>query len=367
MLVLQDNRKSIISPFARTSFVLFIIVLVLYALADASVYVADYLNGTLCHEFRRIMASFGDLFPFSLFEVLIFSLPLILACVIAFAVRSFRSGEGLRFAVNFVSLILLLLSGHLIALGIGYKATPVSERMGIEDVEVNEESLATTLLLLVEEVNELSPKVQRNSAGVFVSGYGYEELSAKVNESYRTFYDAYGFPKPFESRAKGVHHGNLMSYLEITGIYTYITGEANVNTAFPDYDTVYVTAHEMAHQRGILRENEANFIAYVICSSSDDVALRYSGALTMFEYIASALYKTNAERYKEIAAGLSDEAWVDIEASRDVARKYSNTLIGEISNMVNDAYLKGSGTEGVVSYGMVVELAVSYLSSENMP
>ena len=45
-------------------------------------------------------------------------------------------------------------------------------------------------------------------------------------------------------------------------------------------------------------------------------------------------------------------------------KKYSNTIIGDISNAVNDAYLKGSGTEGVVSYGRVVELAVSYIKGK---
>lgn len=359
---LENKKESMISPFSRCAAVVFLLVVVLYAIASRSVLVADYLNGTLCYEFRRLMASFGDLFPFSLFEVLILSLPLTITVIVISAVRRFRRGEGrVRFISNFVAVVLLIYSGHLIALGIGYKTTPLSERMGIGTVSVDEDTLSRTLIYLKNEVNELAPKVNRNSAGVFVSGYGFDELSDKILESYQGFYEEYGYPKPFKSRAKGVHYGNLMSYLEITGIYTFFTGEANVNTAFPDFDIVFTTAHELAHQRGILRENEANFAAYVICSASSDDALRYSGALSMYEYISSALYRTNPELYTEIAAGLCSEARADIVASREVAKKYSNTIIGEISNKVNDIYLKGNGTEGVVSYSRVVELAVSYL------
>ena len=113
-----------------------------------------------------------------------------------------------------------------------------------------------------------------------------------------------------------------------------------------------------------MRENEANFISYVVCSTTIDEAIRYCGALTMYEYISSALYRTNPNRYTEIAVGLSDLAWADILASREVIKKYSNTIIGDISTAVNDAYLKGSGTEGVVSYGRVVELAVSYIKGK---
>lgn len=362
---MQNNRSSFFSPFARCALVVFLLVMALYTLASSSVIIADYLNGTLCYEYRRMMASFGDLFPFSLFEVLVLSLPITITVVAILAVRRFRRGEGrVRFVMNFVAVILLILSGHIIALGIGYKASPISDRMGISEVAVDEDGLADTMVYLMNEVNELAPKVARDSAGVFDSGYDFDELSAKILESYGNFYEEYGYPKPFESRAKGVYHGSLMSYLEITGIYTFFTGEANVNTAFPDFDIVFTTAHELAHQRGIMRENEANFISYVVCSTSSDEALRYGGALTMYEYISSALYRTDPDRYTEIAVGLSDLAWADILASREVIKKYSNTIIGDISNAVNDAYLKGSGTEGVVSYGRVVELAVSYIKGK---
>ena len=362
---MQNNKESIVSPFAKCATAVFLLVLALYGLSSSSVIIADYLNGTLCYEFRRAMASFGDVFRFSLFEALVLSLPITVTIVIILAVRRFRSGVGrVRFIANFVAVILLIYSGHLLALGIGYKASPISDRMELDNVTVDEDSLAKTMTYLINEVNELAPNVGRNSAGVFVSGYDFDTLSEKILESYADFYEKYGYPKPFDSRAKGVYHGSLMSYLEITGIYTFFTGEANVNTAFPDFDKVFVTAHEMAHQRGILRENEANFTAYVVCSTSSDAALRYSGALTMYEYISSALYRTNPERYKEIAMGLTDLAWADILASREVVEKYSNTIIGEISNAVNDAYLKGNGTEGVVSYGRVVELAVSYLEEK---
>ena len=46
----------------------------------------------------------------------------------------------------------------------------------------------------------------------------------------------------------------------------------------------------MAHQRGIAREDEANFIAFLVCMASDDPYIRYSGYLEVYEYVASSLY-----------------------------------------------------------------------------
>ena len=357
---MQKEKNGLLSPFARLSIFVFVPIFLIYLLCDKSTLIADFFNSTLCHEFRRLMASFGDLFPFSLIEAIVLSLPIILAAVIVRSVRAFSEGRGLRFIINILAVMLFIYSGHLVALGIGYKTTPISERMEISEVEVNEESLAEVMEMLRDEVNELAPLVSRDASGVFESGYDFDDLSQIICSSYEDFYEKYGFPESFSSQVKGVYHGSLMSYLEITGIYTYITGEANVNTAFPDYDIIFTSAHELSHQRGIMRENEANFAAYVVCSASDDINLRYSVALTMYEYISNALYRTNAERYRVIAASLSELAKTDIRASYAVVDKYSDTFIGRLSNRVNDIFLKSNGTAGVVTYSRVVELVVAY-------
>lgn len=357
---MRKENIRLLSPFALSSVFVFVPTFFIYLLCGTSEVIADFFNSTVCHEFRKLMASFGDLFGFSLIEVLVLLSPLALVIVIWLSVRAFSRGRGIRFIINVLAVLLLIYSGHLIALGIGYKTTPISERMGISEVEVNEESLAKVMTELRDEVNELAPLVSRDASGVFVSGYDFDELSGILCGAYERFYEKYGFPESFSSRVKGVYHGNLMSYLEITGIYTYVTGEANVNTAFPDYDIIFTSAHEMSHQRGILRENEANFAAYVVCSMSDDVNLRYSVALTMYEYISSALYRTNSERYREIAREISDLAVSDMRASSAVIEKYSDTFIGRLSNKVNDIFLKSNGTAGVITYSRVVELVVAY-------
>ena len=73
-----------------------------------------------------------------------------------------------------------------------------------------------------------------------------------------------------------------MSYTEITDIYT-LTMEANVNVDVPDY-TPFTMCHEMAHQRGFMREDEANY-RYLVGMSSDNVELMYSS--TMYALVTS--------------------------------------------------------------------------------
>ena len=358
---MKKEKKSIISPFAILSFLLFIVACVIYIATDMSYAFADIVNEGVAQAFRRFMASISGVFDFSLFELLIISIPIILFFIIRRAIKCFSLREGrIRFILNIAAVALILYTGHIFALGIGHNTTPISVRMELDEVEVTEENLAEELINLGEEINSLANAVPRNENGIFDPEYSYKELSEKITDSYGNLVEKNNLPKNFSSRAKGVKNGWAMSYLGITGIYTYYTGEANVNTSYPAYVTVFTAAHEMCHQRGILRENEANFVAYLITSTSDDPSLRYSAAMEMYEYFASALYRTNKDLYYEIHAFLSPLAREDMRAASLVTKKYGDTFIEDISDWINNLYLESSGSGGIVSYSRVVHLVLAY-------
>ena len=361
----MQKKKKIISPFAIISLCLFLIIGTVHLITEMSYSFADLVNGSVSQTFRRFMASIGEIFPFSLFELLMYCLPLIIAAVVCCAVKAFSDKQRRsRFIINFAAVILLIFSGHLLALGIAHNTTPILDKMELSEVDVTEENLTETLTALVEEINTLAHDVNRDQNGVFTCGYSYSEFSKKISESYNDFATTYDLPKGYNSTAKGVKSGWAMCYLGIGGIYTYVTGEANVNTAYPDYDILFTAAHEMSHQRGILRENEANFVAYILLATSDDEGFRYSAALNMYSYFASALYKTDKDAYYEIAATLSPLAKIDIKTSSAVTEKYSDTIFEDISEWINDLYLQSSGSGGIVSYSRVVELVLAYRYTE---
>ena len=357
---MQDRKKRFISGYACICIFIFLIVGMTYVMSELSVSFADYINGNQAHHFRRFMAGISNAFDFSLFEALVFCIPIIVFLVIYRGMVAFQKGRGIRYIINLVATVLLIYSGHLLALGVGYRATDISEKMELPDVKVNEDKLTKVMTILIEEINGIADNLPRDENGVFEPGYSFEQISKEVSDSYGKLSCEYGLNENFDSRAKGFSNGAILSYLGITGIYTYYTGEANVNTSYPAYVRIFTTAHEMCHQRGILRENDANFVAYLITCTSDDEALRYSGALNMYSYFASALYKTNKETYYSLAETLCDSAKTDIRASNAVYEKYGDTIFEKISDMINNLYLKSNGTEGIISYSKVVELVVAY-------
>jgi hypothetical protein len=151
------------------------------------------------------------------------------------------------------------------------------------------------------------------------------------------------------------------TYTHIAGVYTYFTGESNINVNFPDYTLPYTAAHEMAHQRGIAREDEANFVAFLVCAASDDDYIRYSGYLNLYEYVSNALYRADKDAYSEVRAELDPVARMEMSAYSKFFDKYRENVAATVTETVNNTYLTIQGTPGTKSYGMVVDLAVAYI------
>ena len=121
----------------------------------------------------------------------------------------------------------------------------------------------------------------------------------------------------------------------------------------------------MSHLRGFMEEEEANFIAYLACIHSDKKEFQYSGNLLAWIYAMNALYEGDRDIWKSVRTELNVEVEADLEANRDYWKQYEGP-VAEVSNKVNDTYLKANGQEdGVRSYDRMVDLLVAYQKKAN--
>ena len=75
---------------------------------------------------------------------------------------------------------------------------------------------------------------------------------------------------------------------------------------------------------------------------------------------SSALYQADPALHEQAASSLGDAAKRELAAYSVFFEKYRDNAAATVSDTVNDAYLQSQGTAGSISYGMVVDLAVSY-------
>ena len=323
---------------------------------------ADAVNSSVSAFFRIVFAKISNIFPFSLAEILIYlSVPL----AVWIAVVAIKKNKTLPCKLLFIlgtlgKILIIIYVIFIITFAPGYNAKGLDEKLGFEKKEVSAGELYDTLLYVIEMTNKYVDEISFTDSGASELPFTLSELSDELCLAYNDVYSKFNMSGTFTSKVKPLIISPYMTYTHISGVYSFFTGEANLNTNYPEFINVFSTAHEFAHQRGIAREDEANFMAYLICISSNDSYVRYCGYLNMYEYLSNALYSADKDLYKEAVSRLSDAAVNELKAYSKFFDKYRNDTVSVVSDTVNDAYLKSQGTQGSVSYGMVVDLAVAY-------
>jgi len=353
---------------------------VVWRVSIASHTVADFFVNTVSFAIRFVLTHLTYYLPFSLAEFMLYaSIPLILYLTVNFIFKIIYTRHKSKVAVffkgifRFIAFLGAFMFIFTFTLGVCYGRTPIdkimektlsSQNIKFERRLFSTDDLAKSLEILINEANKTADNIKYIHAdtGSTQMPYSLNELNKKLNESYKNLLAENNFLKRIQARVKPVVASVEMSQMNITGVYAFFTGEANVNIDFPDYNLPFTAAHEMSHLMGIAREDEANFTAFLVCLYSGDNYIRYSGLVNMVEYVSNALYTADKDKYSQLIGGLSYVIKNEMTAYSIFYNKYKDTKISKVASAVNDTYLKAQGQEqGEKSYGLVVDLAVAYL------
>lgn len=141
--------------------------------------------------------------------------------------------------------------------------------------------------------------------------------------------------------------------------------EANINIDQPGFMIPASTAHELAHTRGFAREDDTDFAGLLSCFVHPDPVWQYSGLISAWKNLSRRLAAEDRDLWREAYADtVTAKMAHDLENERLYWSAYE-TPIAEVSTQINDAYLKvNRESEGVKSYGGVVDLLLAWLETE---
>lgn len=311
---------------------------------------------------KRLLARILSVLPFSFAELLAAAAVIVVPLyIIKWVVDVVRSSEKLRCFYRRLSFTLALLltayAGLCLFLGASYYADGFQAKSGLYARKSSVEELYATTAYFTQRLASLSNGVERDENGVFC-----EELDDLFDDSL-TLYDGvaaeYDFLGQKSTKPKRVFFSEIMSIFNYTGFYFPFTGEANINVHQPAAFVPSTIAHEMAHQRGIASEQEANFVAILTCARSGHAAYDYSGCLMAFVHLGNALYGNAPEAYWALYDTLPQGVKVDLAVNNAYWDQYE-TKAAEATEKVYDGLLKSYGQEmGVRSYGACVDLLVA--------
>ena len=194
---------------------------------------------------------------------------------------------------------------------------------------------------------------------------GFEAYAVQAVEDMRSLAEIYPvLSRPLYSPPKPVLFSEELSYLDIAGMYFPFTVESNINVDGPFFTIPATMGHELAHQCGFMREDEANFIGYLSCKQSADPLTRYSGYSLAYDYALSALIRTDREAAVAVNDTLSKAVRADRVARAEYLKQFEGP-VAEASNAANNAYLKANQqTDGTRSYGRMVDLLLAEARQE---
>lgn len=315
---------------------------------------------------HRGMGTLTAKVPFSLAEwIILLAVLTVLAFIAQLIIHIVRHRGGtalFRWAVTFLMVVALAFGLFSLWWGVFYYSDSFSEQAGLTDREISNEELAAVTEYFGSIANQYSVTVQRDKNGSYaVPRKSLFDRSADLYKGAEKQFPCLCAPP---LRAKPVVFSKYMSWINYTGFFFPYTAEANLNVDCPTCLLGSTIAHELAHQRGVAREDEANFVGIMACMESGDPDFIYSAALLAYVYLGNELYTVDYNAWQTVYASLNGLVLQDLRDNNNYWKQYE-TKAADVSEKVYEVFLQTYGDDrGMRCYDACVDLLVIWYLDE---
>jgi len=360
----------------KKSYVIYAVIMVVVILLN----VIAWNSTAFCDAYIRYVfpiwintySRFMNLFPFSVGEImLVLAVVLTVLLLVSLFFKRFRR----KYATFYVWTVLAVCVIMTLNCTILYHASTFSEKyFGVAKSEYTLEELIAVRNMVVEECNRLSGQMERDEKGYIIYRGNIRkdavEAMKQLGQTYDQLDGYYPYPKPLVA-------SDFFSQQYMCGYYFPFSLEANYNDVMYIMNKHATMCHELAHLRGYIFEDEANFISYLACIQSDNPVIQYSGYLSVLNYLDNdyfaavgknrEVYNSQTPIQKQVHEDnmfLTQEEWDRIE---DKAVLDTET-VDQVSDAFTETALKVNGvSDGMISYSRVVKLLLKYYEIQGLP
>jgi hypothetical protein len=241
--------------------------------------------------------------------------------------------------------------------GLNYNRLGIAYQLGLDVKKYSVADLDTLTTAIQNRVNYYADFVTEAQRDSFNKK---KRLFAGAEEAFEELGKKYPFLRYHPRSIKPSIYSYLGNYLGFQGYYNPFSGEGQVNTTIPRFLEPFVTTHEMAHQLGYAKENEANFVGYLACRSYESNVFRYSVYFDMYNYAISEIFRRDTVLAKSFQAKRHPQLVKDVKELRDFYRRYNNP-VQEAVMWGYGYFLKANNQPaGKRSYNEVVAWLIAY-------
>ncbi|MEJ2881800.1 DUF3810 domain-containing protein [Pedobacter sp. GR22-6] len=268
------------------------------------------------------------------------------------SLKRLKNGEGIKISLQVLNFILLLYLLFKVLWGLNYSRPSVTKQLAIGNEKYTTAQLVDLGRYFIAQLNALQhvEKIR----------FSVAELQNEAKAGFQSMEQVnpfFSYPAPV---VKPVLNSWIITKIGIEGYYNPLSGEANVNMRLPTVALPFVTCHEIAHQLGIAREDEANLIGYLVASHSKQPYFRYSAAYAMLKSILFEIRIKSPGDYEKLQQTINSTTLRDFKNDREFWRRYNNQMFGYL-DVAFDRFLKlNNQAKGTDSYQDIVLWLYNY-------
>ncbi|WP_316930831.1 DUF3810 domain-containing protein [Chryseobacterium piperi] len=151
----------------------------------------------------------------------------------------------------------------------------------------------------------------------------------------------------------------VMNFTGILGYYNPFTAEAQYNSQLPSSFIPFTLAHETSHQLGFAREQEANFIGYLVGIHSENLELRYSTEYFTLKSLLRFIVEDDPNFVKSVIRNYSEGMKKDRLYEKNFIMRHQGWL-DDFFGFTNNLFLKSNQQEGAITYSYFIDLLLNY-------
>lgn len=246
--------------------------------------------------------------------------------------------------------------------GFNYYRLPLHKSLGIEN-DYTTEKLIKLTETLIDRSNDIHLELVENDSAKVEYDYTKQELFEITLEGYDNIQK--DFPElSYNGEAlKRSLYSLPLTYMGFNGYLNPLTNEAQVNTIIIPYKIPTTASHEVGHQLGFAKENEANFIACLVTMNHPNKHFRYSGYTFALSYCLSELYRRDMEKAEELIKKINPGIIANYREVDEFWLKHQNPFEPIFKATYNRYLIVNNQSDGMKSYSYVVALLVNYFDN----
>lgn len=309
---------------------------------------ADSFTLNFLNSYNSFISSIDQIIPFSMNEILIILFALSLLTLFIFIIINLikkRFHKLLNDSISFLSIIFIAISSYEFFASIPYSRSNLPIKTYSGEILSKEKNIEI-INHFIDDYNNLANELEFDENGNLICPYSLDEINKQAKKEYERIETDYLFSRTI--KAKKMLFPYVYSQLHITGFYLGLNCGPMVNYSIPKADIPFTLIHELAHSKGVMREDDAQLVSMYLCLTSSDSYFRYSGYYSTIYSIMSLLRTIDSDLYKDTYNSLNQNIKNNYSYSNKYWSKY--TLLADIGKFFNNIYLLFHTSKGTDSY-----------------